>query len=98
MRREIPIHEWPGFLEQLGRERRALLVTLDYAGSVHAREQPLESISLGEGVDIRLGGRVVHLDTPHAVRVEHSAEGALRLVQIEDHLGRILTLRFRVPA
>jgi|RhiMetdeSRZDD1v2_1073273.scaffolds.fasta_scaffold01579_31 hypothetical protein len=93
MRREIPVQEWPSFLERLGRERRAWLCTMDYAGSVQAREQPLESISIGEGVDIRLGGRVVHLDAPQAVHVEHTGKGALKLVQIEDNVGRTLTLR-----
>ena len=97
MRREIPVHEWPSFLAQLGRERRAWLCTLAYAGSVQAREPPLDSISIGEGVDIRLGGRVVHLDAPQAVQVEHTAAGALKLIQIEDNVGRTLTLRFRVP-
>jgi hypothetical protein len=90
--REIPSPEWPQFLEQLGRERRAWLASVERAGLVEAREEPLESISAREGIDIRIGGKAIHVDEPRSVRIEDSAQ----TLQIDDAQGRRLTLRFRV--
>ena len=94
--REIPHHDWPAFLDRLGREHRAWLATLDRSGLVEAREQPLESISAGEGIDIRIGRKIVRVDEPQAVRVEETAEGGTRALQIDDAAGHRFTLRFRV--
>jgi hypothetical protein len=94
--RELPSRDWPAFLEQLGREHLAWLATLERAGRVEARDEPLESISAGRGIDIRIGGKAVHVDEPRAVRVESTPEGAASAVQIDDAAGRRLTLRFRV--
>jgi hypothetical protein len=94
--REIPTREWPVFLDRLGREHYAWLATVDRNGRVEARDQPLESISVAEGIDIRIGSRAIHVDEPQAVRVEETAEGATQAVQIDDATGRRVTLRFRV--
>lgn len=94
--REIPTREWPVFLDKLAREHRAWLATLDRGGLVEAREQPLESISAGKGIDIRIGRKAIHVDEPQAVRVEETAEGATQALQIDDATGQRLTLRFRV--
>ena len=96
--REIPMREWPAFLDKLGRERRAWLATADRSGLVEAREQPLEAISAGQGIDIRIGNKVIHVDEPQAVRVEETVEGATQALQIDDAIGGRLTLRFRVAA
>jgi hypothetical protein len=94
--REIPTREWPAFLDRLGREHRAWLATVDRSGLVEAREQPLESIAAGEGIDIRIGNKAIHVDEPQAVRVEETADGGTQALQIDDATGRRLTLRFRV--
>jgi hypothetical protein len=94
--REIPTREWPAFLDKLGREHRAWLATIDRGGRVEAREQPLESIAIDSGIDIRIGHRAIHIDEPQAVRVEETPEGATQALQIDDATGRRLTLRFRV--
>jgi hypothetical protein len=94
--REIAPLEWPAFLDQLGRERRAWLATLDRGGRVEAREEPLESIRAAEGIDIRIGKKAIHVDAPRALRVEETAEGATQALQIDDASGSRLTLRFRV--
>jgi hypothetical protein len=94
--REIPTREWRVFLDRLGREHYAWLATVDRNGRVEARDQPLESISVAEGIDIRIGSRAIHVDEPQAVRVEETAEGATQAVQIDDATGRRVTLRFRV--
>ena len=56
---EIPPGQWKAFLEQLGRDHRAWLATVERAGSLQARDQPLESISVGDEVEIRIGGKPV---------------------------------------
>lgn len=94
--RELPSSAWPQFFEELGRDRRAWLATVDRSGSVEAREQPLESISAGERIAIHIGGRAIYVNEPQAVRVESTAEGAPSAVQIDDATGRRLTLRFRI--
>jgi hypothetical protein len=48
------------------------------------------------GIDIRIGRRAIHVDEPQAVRVEETAEGAAKALQIDDATGRRLTLRFRI--
>jgi hypothetical protein len=96
--RELPTREWPVFLEQLGRDHRAWLATVDRSGSVLARDQPLESIAAGKGIDIHIGGKAIHVDEPQGVRVECTEEGATSAVQIDDATGRRTTLRFRVAA
>lgn len=94
--REIPIREWPAFLDALGREHRAWLATVDRSGLIEARDQPLESISAGEGIDIHIGGKTIRVDEPQAMHVEQTAHGAAQALQIDDATGRRLTLRFRV--
>jgi hypothetical protein len=94
--REIPTREWPAFLDKLGREHRAWLATIDRGGRIEAREQPLKSIAIDSGIDIRIGHRAIHIDEPQAVRVEETPEGATQALQIDDATGRRLTLRFRV--
>lgn len=94
--REIPTREWPVFLDKLGREHRAWLATVDRSGLVEARDQPLESISAAQGIDIRIGTKAIHVDEPQSVRVEETAEGATQALQIDDATGRRVTLRFRV--
>jgi len=94
--REIPTPEWPSFLEKLAREHRAWLATIDRNGRVEAREQPLEAISAGRGIDIRLGDKAIRIDEPRALRIEETAEGATQAIQIDDATGARLTLRFRV--
>jgi hypothetical protein len=94
--REIPARDWPAFLEELGREHRAWLATVDRAGRIEAREQPLESIGVDRGIDIRIGSRAIHVDEPQAVRVEETPAGAAEALQIDDAAGRRLTLRFRI--
>jgi hypothetical protein len=96
--RDIPAGEWPTFLEKLGREHRAWLATVDRGGVVEAREQPLKSICVRQGIDIQIGDRAIHVDEPRTVRVDETPKGAAQTLQIDDAGGRRLTLRFRVAA
>jgi hypothetical protein len=94
--REIPMSEWSSFLEDLGRVHRAWLGTVDRAGRIEVREEPLKSIAANGGIDIRIGQRAIHVNEPRAVRVEETSEGVTQALQIDDATGRRVTLRFRV--
>jgi hypothetical protein len=94
--REIPTPEWAPFLEMLGREHRAWLATVDRDGRIEAREQPLESISAAEGIDIRLGKKSIRVDEPRSVLIEETAEGAIQALHIEDAMRHRVSLRFRI--
>src|SRR4051812_3097428 len=94
--REIPNREWPSFLDQLAREHRAWLATVDRGGRTEVRNQPLASIAVDHGIDIRIGSRAIRVDEPQAVRIEETPEGAAEALQIDDAMGRRLTLRFRI--
>jgi hypothetical protein len=96
--REIPLPEWRHFLDQLAREHRAWLATVERGGRVEVREQPLESISAGEGIDIHIGAKAIHIDAPQVVRVDEAAAGVAQGLQIDDAAGQRVTLRFRVAA
>jgi hypothetical protein len=94
--REMPAGQWPAFLERLGREQRAWLATVDRGGHLEAREQPLESLAAKDGIDIRIGSKVIHVHEPQALHAEETPEGATRTLEIDDATGGRLTLRFRI--
>src|SRR5205809_685976 len=96
MPHELPPTQWKAFLEQLGRDHRAWLATVEHAGSTQARDQPLESIAVGDDVEIRIGGKLLRVNGPKAVRVERTVEGATSALEIDDSSDRRLTLRFRI--
>ncbi len=93
--REIPMGQWPAFLQSLGSIHRAWLGTVDRGGRVEVREKPLESIAANGGIDIRIGHKVIHVDEPQAVRVEETPQGVTQALQIDDATGHRVTLRFR---
>lgn len=94
--REIPSREWPAFLAKLGREHRAWLATVERSGLIQAREEPLESISARDGIEIRIGNQAIRVAEPRAVRVEETVEGSAQALEVDDARGGRLTLRFRV--
>ena len=93
--RQIVPQEWRQFLENLGRERRAWLASLDVNGVMEARDEPLTEISVGRGIEIHVGRRAVVVDEPRAVYVEEH-HGATQGVDIEDARGAHVRLHFRV--
>jgi hypothetical protein len=94
--RDIPMAEWRPFLDKVGREHRAWLATVERAGLIQAREEPLQSISAEKEIEIRIGGQAIRITEPRAVRVEETAEGATQALHIEDARTGEVTLRFRV--
>jgi hypothetical protein len=108
--REIPMSQWTDFLDEFSRTHRAWLATVDSVppgNGVDARpiERPLRSVAPDiqanriVSVDIRFqedGERSsVHIPAPIALRVDETAEGTARAVEIVDLDGRSTRIRFR---
>ena len=109
--REIPIAQWPEFLDQFSREHRAWLATVDRvpAGKTcHTEvvEQPLDSVTALiagrriERIDIRFqedsqSRRQIQIHAPTSVRVDETDEGTARGLDVIDEDGECTRIRFR---
>jgi hypothetical protein len=108
--REIPASQWRDFLDEFSRAHRAWLATVDSATGgvvrVQAVERRLRSVSLELDADrvVRLDIRfqdesgsspAVQVVSPVTVRVEETAEGATRGLEIMDEEGGCTRIRFR---
>jgi dienelactone hydrolase len=109
----VPMDEWSSFLASFASRHRAWLTTITIVGPGSdpqelARTRPLGSIGL-----LRDRGRIVALevwfsdhDAPRSVvvlgptrlRVEETARGAERGLDLEDRYGRRTSIRFRATA
>lgn len=94
--KDIAPAEWRAFLERLAREHRAWLATVDRDGRVEVRDEPLRAIRAERGIDLELGGRVVHVDAPRALRVQETQEGAPEALELHEGSGSTVTMRFRI--
>jgi hypothetical protein len=94
MRHIVP-QDWRPFLENLGRERRAWLATLDVNGITEARDEPLTGIAVDEAIEIHVGRQAVKVEKPRSVHVDEH-DGATQAVDIEDANGGHVKLQFRV--
>jgi hypothetical protein len=94
--REIPARDWPAYLERVAREHRAWVATVYRGGRIEAQDEPLESISAGEGIDIHIGSKAIHVARPRALHVEENGQGAVEALEVDDAAGERVTLRFRV--
>jgi len=109
--REIPEPEWQEFLEQFSRGHRAWLATVDRVqvsapGQIAAIERPLSSV-IPEisarrvvGIEIRFqedsnAREPLRIDAPTRLRVDETAEGAARGLEIQDESGECTRIRFR---
>lgn len=112
--RDIPQSEWLPFLEHFSRGHRAWLATVervepDGSRRVEAVERPLGSVTPEGGVHRVTGIAIhfqsdsqataeVHVALPTRLRVDETAEGALRSLEIEDETGERTRIRFRATA
>ena len=94
--RAIPARDWPSYLERVAREHRAWVATVYRGGKIEAQDEPLDSISSSDGIDIRVGSKTIHIDKPRALHVEETREGAVQALEVADAAGERVTLRFRV--
>lgn len=109
--REIPEAEWQEFLTQFSRGHRAWLATVDRAdpaarGHVAPVERPLSSV-LPEisdrrvlGIEIRFqedpqARDAIRIDAPVRLRVDETAAGGTRALEIQDESGECTRIRFR---
>lgn len=109
--REIPIALWSEFLDRFSREHRAWLATVDRIrpgspGRTEAVERPLGSVipQLAARriarIEIRFqedsgASEPIQIDAPHSVRVDETADGVARGLEIVDEDGECTRIRFR---
>lgn len=98
----IPKGRWRDFLDSFNRVHRGWLVTLESPNGpgVLMRDVPLASILLDRGdivIEAAIGGQ--HVDhvvpNPTTLRLERTAEGADRQLDIISHDGGVARVRFR---
>jgi hypothetical protein len=109
--REIEVAQWPQFLDRFSREHRAWLVTVDRMppgspGDAEVVERPLGSVlpqppagRIGR-IEIRFqkasrDGESIQIEAPICVRVDETAEGVTRGLEIVDEGGQCTRIRFR---
>jgi hypothetical protein len=105
---DIPREQWPEFLDVFSRQHRAWLTTIEPAIRGVATARPLRAVEpvRREGVltavDISFagdsGGATVRVENPVALRLEQTAEGADRAIEITDDEGLCTRLGFRTTA
>jgi hypothetical protein len=110
--REIPEAEWEPFLEQFSVDHRAWLASVDRihpgaVGHVEASERPLRSVTpeFSARRVVRINVRFqedsqarhsIQIDAPRTLRVDETAAGVARGLEIQDQDGDWLRIRFRV--
>ena len=109
--RDVPINEWPQFLQDFSRGHRAWLATVDRLspGAAHSDdvvERPLRSITpevRGNrvvSIEIRFqeashAREAVRIDAPTSVRVDETSEGTARGIEVVDENGDRTRVHFR---
>ena len=109
--REIPLVDWSTFLDQFSRSHRAWRVTIDRVGaglpgSTEAVESPLAFVVPRmtahriTQIEIRLqedshAHEPIEVDAPTRLRVDETADGVARGLEIIDTNGRCTRIRFR---
>lgn len=109
--REIPTALWSEFLDQFSRQHRAWLAVVyrihpGSPGHTESIERPLGSVNLQTGarriarIEIRFQedsgpSEPIQIDAPNKVRVDETAEGVARGLEIVDEDGECTRIRFR---
>jgi hypothetical protein len=109
--REIPLHQWADFLDEFSRGHRAWLTTIDRldpdsVGHTDAIERPLSAVvpqitgRRVAGIEIRFqqashAHESIRIGRPTSIRVDDTADGAARGLEIIDEEGRCTRVRFR---
>jgi hypothetical protein len=109
--REIPMAQWPEFLDGFSREHRAWLATVDRVrpdapDHTEAVERPLASVrpQLAARRIARIEIRFqedsqdrapIQIDEPTSVRVDETADGVAQALEVVDRDGECTRIRFR---
>jgi hypothetical protein len=109
--REIPTAQWLEFLDRFSREHRAWLATVDRVrpdASAHTEEteRPLAFVRpqvTARGIvriEIRFhedshAREPIQIDAPASLRVDETADGVARSLEIVDEAGECTRIRFR---
>ena len=105
---DVPIDEWPAFLETFSRQHRAWLTTVEPPVSGFEEPRPLGTVTpAGDGRRISAievsfagdsGAGILRIENPLSVRVQQTAAGADRALEIVDDEGSCTRLGFRAVA
>ena len=109
--REIPMDQWSEFLDQCSRGHRAWLATVDRVqpdsiSHTEAIERPLGAVvprisaRRVAGIEIRFqqyshADEPILIERPTSVRVDETAGGTARSLEITDEEGECTRVRFR---
>jgi hypothetical protein len=105
---DVPIDEWPEFLETFSRQHRAWLTTVEPPMSGLGEPRPLGAVRperVGRrisAIEVSLAGDsgtdILRIENPMSVRVRQTAAGADRALEIVDDEGFCTRLGFRAIA
>jgi hypothetical protein len=106
---DVPIDEWPEFLETFSRQHRAWLTTIEPPISGLGEPRPLGAIRPARdgrrisAIEVSFAGDattadIVRIENPRSVRVRQTAAGADRALEIVDDEGCCTRLGFRTVA
>jgi hypothetical protein len=105
---DVPVDEWPEFLETFSREHRAWLTTVEPPISGLGEPRPLGAVTPARdgrricAIEVSFAGDseadILRIENPMSIRVRQTAAGADRALEIVDDEGFCTRLGFRAIA
>lgn len=105
---DIPIQEWPEFLETFSRQHRAWLTRVESAAGGSGEPLPLGAVTTERdgrrvsAIEVSFAGdsgaHTIRIENPTSVRVRQTASGADQALEIVDDEGYCTRLGFRTAA
>jgi hypothetical protein len=105
---DVPLDEWPKFLETFSRQHRAWLTTVEPPVSGLEEPRPLGAVTPAHdghrisAIEVSFAGDsgadTLRIENPMSVRVRQTAAGADRALEIVDDEGFCTRLGFRAIA
>jgi hypothetical protein len=102
---EVPVDQWPEFLESFSRQHRAWLTTVEPPIRGLGEPRPLGAVTLERdgrrvsSIEVSFAGdsgaETLRIENPMSVRVQQTAAGADRALEIVDDDGFCTRLGFR---
>lgn len=105
---EVPVDEWPEFLEAFSRQHRAWLTTVEPSVGGLGEARPLGAVKPERdgrrisAIEVSFAGDsgadILRIENPMSLRVRQTAAGADRALEIVDDEGFCTRLGFRAIA
>ena len=103
--KDVPMHEWPEFLETFSREHRSWLTRVELSGGALGEPRPFGAVTTERdgrrisAIEVSFagdsGGDTVRIENPVSIRVRQTAAGADQGLEIMDDEGFCTRLGFR---